>query len=85
MKQTEITETVKNVTMRDWFYYKNQMGYDVTKGDALGLLVVVADQKAMADTGKHDLNRFLDMSLISLQEYLGLEAPDESDDEPVSD
>lgn len=85
MKQTDIADLVASISNRDWLFYKKELGYDVTQPDPLCLLMIVADQTYKKESGKHDMNRFLDMNLLSLQAYLGLEVPEASSDEPVSE
>lgn len=79
MEQNEISDLIGQVPNRDWLLYKKVLDTDLADIDFLSVLIILADQRYKAETGKHDLNRFLDMNLIALKDHLDITS---DDDEP---
>lgn len=78
MEQNEITDIISEVTNRDWLYYKKEIGNDLADLDFLSILIIIADQKYKKETGRHNMNCYLDMTLTQLKDHLDIASEDES-------
>jgi hypothetical protein len=79
---TDIKDVFNQIPSRDWLLYKKELQSALLDLDLVTMLIILADQQYKRETGKHDLNRFLDMNLADLKAFTGIET---DDDEPASE
>jgi len=84
MNNDKAREIMNNVTNRDLLKYGKAIGFTGDPmNDGMATLIIVAAELDKVKSGRSDVDKFLDMSTIALNEYLNKALPD--DDEPASE
>jgi len=78
MNNEKAKEIMNSVTNRDLLKYNKSIGFTGdAMNDGIATLLIVAAELDKVKSGRADIDRFLDMTTVALNEYLEKALPDE--------